>query len=209
MYFLITVKENSIRCPNKNYILLKNTLNYLQKSGQIENVVIISDSEIFKNITKDYNIKDYYLEIREQNQDELTSCYNYLQSINFNETHFFHLNVTQPLRDKNLINECLKYNDYDVVTSYVNLPNRDIFKIQNNQWKISNIERKGSLCPTEQVADGGIYYINYNFLKKAVSSDNPNLVFWNGNIKFVENNVPFVDIDSTNDLILYLKYFKI
>lgn len=206
----ICIKEHSVRCPGKNFELLPYTLNYLQKNNYIQNTVVISDSDIFKSITNNYNIKNYFIEQRDTYWDELYSCYNYCNQIKYYDNYII-LNVTQPLRELNLIDKCLDIDlkICDLVTSYTIIPERSIFYLDdNNQFVIKNSERKGCMCHEQKVADGAIYYTSYRFMTTVINSDNPNKTFWNSNIYFIENNVPFVDIDTPNDLNIFKQYFK-
>ena len=94
-----------------------------------------------------------------------------------------------------------------MVTSYNTVPDRSIFEIEDNHFKVPDTERKGSMCKEMKIADGAIYYTSVKFLDRCFSSGNMNKTFWNSNIKFVENNVPFIDIDTPNDLDKYKRYF--
>lgn len=206
----ICIKEHSVRCPRKNFELLPYTLNYLQETNYIQNTVVISDSDIFKSITNNYSIKDYFIEQRDLYWDELYSCYNYCNYIKY-YGNYIRLNVTQPLREHDLIDKCINVdlNIYDLVTSYTIIPERSIFYLNsNNQFIIPDSERKGCMCGEQKMADGAIYYTSYNFTKKVINSDNPNKTFWNSKIYFIKNNVPFIDIDTVNDLNMFKQYFK-
>lgn len=205
---LIPIKAISHRCPNKNYILLPYTLEWIQKQGRIQDVIIIADSNLFRDITNKYNIKEYYLEDREWDSD-LISIKKYLQE-HHEITWYIHLPVTQPLREENLLSkiEIDNYFDYNIITTYNKQQDRTVFLISESKDKflIKNIERKGRLCDTVLFADGAIYLTNRNFMLSL--TDNINKSFWSGNIKFIENKVPFVDIDTKEDLQTFLKYYK-
>ena len=195
-----------MRCPNKNKILLPYTLSYILKCGLEKNIVIIADSDEFLPIINDLHILDYYVEDRVDGSDEMLSIRNYLTDKDVHE--FIWLPTTQPCRSNNLINEALScdLSKYDLVTSFITRPRRDIFKLNDNKdgFMIGSIERKGSLCGDEFVADGAIYYTTKDFINKVCDSNNRNYYFWNSKIQFIENHSPLVDIDTKHDLEMFL-----
>jgi pseudaminic acid cytidylyltransferase len=95
-----------------------------------------------------------HLEVREEGQDELISCYNFTKDYNC-ET-FILLPVTQPFRDINLIQIC--YSSYkeadmkgfDFITSFIEIPNRERFYLEFNDnipsFKNKHNIRKGEAC---------------------------------------------------------------
>lgn len=208
---LIPVKTVSVRCPNKNKILLPYTLDYVRKQGLEKNIVVIADSDEFLPIVKDYSINEYYVENRQDDSDEMLSINNYLKDKPIHDCIW--LPSTQPCRSDNLLSDVIAYGitNYDMVTSFVKRQNRKIFEINKDKknFVIKDIERKGSLCEDEFIADGAIYYITKNFIKKVCDSNNRNYYFWNSKIGFVENHSPFVDIDTKNDMDLLLKYYRL
>lgn len=207
---LIPIKTKSVRCPGKNIELLPYTLEYCKKLGYINNVVIISDSDIYEPITNRYKIYDYFIETRVPNQDNLTSCYNYCKINNIYS--YIELPVTQPVRSDDLIDNIIETNldIYDMATSYVISADRSIFQIKDDLsgFVIPDIERKGCLCGELKTADGAIYYTTKRFMKKVLESENPNYTFWNNNTRFILNKAPFVDIDTKHDMELFNKYYK-
>ena len=208
---LICIKTNSVRCPNKNYELLPDVLNWCERNNIINQISIISDSSKFKDITCNFDILDYHIENRDDSWDDLVSSYKYCTEKNYES--FILLPVTQPLRDETLVRRVLECDlgDCDLVTSYTIIANRNIFELSDDleSFKIQNSIRKGSMCKEMKIADGAIYYTTTKFLDKCFKSGNMNYTFWNSNIEFVENRAPFIDIDTPFDLEKYKKYFKI
>lgn len=205
---LIPIKAISRRCQEKNYILLPYTLDWLKKLGYIKNVIIITDSKIFKHITDKYNIKEYYLENREWDSDLISIKKYLLKHSEIDE--YIHLPVTQPLRDNKLIERVIQLSNktqYDVITSYNQIPNRFPFLLNEDctEFVYKGVERKGSLCAVSYCADGAIYLSTRTFITSLKESINKS--FWNSNIKFVENKAPFLDIDTEEDLHTFVKYF--
>lgn len=207
---LIPIKTKSVRCPGKNIELLPYTLEYCQKLGYINQVIIISDSDIYKPISNRYHIHDYFIETREAEQDNLKSCYNYCNINNIES--YIELPAPQPVRSDDLIDKALEVdlNMYDMATSYVISQDRHIFQLRDDLsgFVIPDVERKGCLCGELKTADGAIYYTTKRFMKKVLESENPNYTFWNNNIKFILNQAPFVDIDTRYDMELFNKYYK-
>lgn len=214
---LIPVKGVSTRCPNKNSKLLPYTVKFLLDQNCIRNAVVISDDSQLISLAQEYDLATYF-EVRENDQDELTSCYKYLQ--NTQHEAFILLPVTQPFRDKNLIRKCcLLYqktiNEVDFITSFTEIPNRERFYLnfQDNIpfFKNNHTHRKGEACATISMIDGAIYMIKVEFIRKVASSQNTNNTFWNGRFRCVKNNVPFMDIDTLYDMSKFdflKKYFS-
>ena len=48
--------------------------------------------------------------------------------------------------------------------------------------------------------DGVLYLIKTSFLKTVINSENANETFWNGRFTCVENEAPFMDIDTRDDM---------
>ena len=196
---LIPIKEHSKRCPNKNKTLLPFTLNWLKSIGRINDAVVITDSDTFIDITKNYKISDYHVEKRDENQDELTSLYKYAFEKGIDK--FIFLPVTQPLREKDLISRMLEFglSECDMVMSYGINQDRSIYEIDGEKIKIEG-EKKGCMCQEKMAADGACYYLSKDFITKVVQSESPNKTFWGGNIKFILNNMPQLDIDNEIDI---------
>lgn len=76
---LIPIKGQSIRCPNKNRELLPFTINYLKTIQKLNNAMVITDCKDLENYAISLGV-EAYLEVREDNQDELLSCYNFLKN---------------------------------------------------------------------------------------------------------------------------------
>jgi CMP-N-acetylneuraminic acid synthetase len=204
---IIPVKSISVRCPYKNQILLPYTLNYLQAEGR-DNVWVISDSNELLEIAKDYNFGSY-LEVRSEKQDELTSCWSFLQKNNFK--NFILCPVTHPFKSNGLMVEMEKlmgqyYDDIDFITTSNILPDREQYFIESKneieyKFKKELKNRKGELCkPSETIIDGSMYLIKRSFLEDVVSSADTNATFWGGRFSCVKNQAPFLDIDTPEDL---------
>lgn len=204
---IIPIKTTSIRCPNKNYILLPFTLDYLVEIGRIKDAIIVTDSDLFKTITDKYPIKEYYIENDKKGCDEFSSIQNYLSNKDID--WFIWLPVTQPCRSLDLLDNIESMKQYDVVTSYVIRQNRYLYAINDHGFIIHDTERKGSLCPEERICDGAIYYLTKRVLN--IITNNPkftNYLFWNGNIGFIENKALLIDIDTEQDLNNFLDIIK-
>jgi pseudaminic acid cytidylyltransferase len=48
--------------------------------------------------------------------------------------------------------------------------------------------------------DGALYLIKTSFLKTVIKSKDQNETFWNGKFTCIENEVPFMDIDTEYDM---------
>lgn len=204
---VVPVKSISLRCPNKNQYLLPHALNYLRAEGR-ENVWVISDTYELLKIAKDYNFKTF-LEVRSENQDELTSCWSFLQNNNFE--NFILCPVTHPFKSNGLIAEMEKlmiehYDTIDFITTSNIMPDREQYVIEPKggieyKFKKSLKNRKGEFSmPPEIIIDGAMYLIKRTFLEDVVLSKNTNETFWQGRFSCVKNQAPFLDIDTLEDL---------
>jgi CMP-N-acetylneuraminic acid synthetase len=204
---IVPVKSISMRCPNKNHLLLPHTLDYLRAEGR-DNVWVISDTDELLKIAKDYNFKTF-LEVRTESQDELTSCWSFLQNNNFE--NFILCPVTHPFKSNGLMTEMeklmLEYSDIiDFITTSNIMPDREQYFIEPTmgieyKFKKALKNRKGEFSkPSEIIIDGSMYLIKRSFLENVVSSEDTNATFWGGRFSCVANQAPFLDIDTLEDL---------
>lgn len=212
---LIPVKGVSKRCPNKNSKLLPYAVKFLMEQNCMKNAVVISDDSQLISLAQKYGLSTFF-EMREDDQDELTSCCKYLQ--NTKHEAFILLPVTQPFKSKELIQDCiLMYekvkDEIDFITSYTEVTNRECFYINTNgktpSFLNKQMVRKGESCVTTQMIDGAIYMIKTRFIQQINSADNTNKAFWSGKFKCINNQAPFMDIDSLDDMnkFLFLENF--
>lgn len=204
---IVPVKSISIRCPKKNHLLLPHTLNYLRAEGK-KNVWVISDTDELLKIANDYNFKTF-LEVRSENQDELTSCWSFLQYNNFE--NFILCPVTHPFKSSGLMAEMEKLmveysDDIDFITTSNIMPDREQYFIEPKsgieyKFKKALKNRKGEFSkPSEIIIDGSMYLIKKSFLESVVLSKDTNATFWEGRFSCVKNQAPFLDIDTVEDL---------
>ena len=208
----ITVKGNTVRCPNKNLKLLPYIL---EQCCELLNITVITDSIDIIEICKKYNVK-YFLEDKENQKGEFTSIYNFLIKTKQLETvdEFIYLPATQPIRNEETILNIINcdISKHDFATTYSLVPNRKIFLLNDdNTFQYDSYERKGCLCNQTKMIDGSIYKIKTNFLIKIIQSENQNNYFWNkSKINFIENTINiFLDVDEPKDLKLFELYKKI
>ena len=203
---LIPIKGISKRCPNKNKELLHFTVKLLERSNCMSSAIVISDSTGLLDLSKKYGLKTH-LEIRDDGQDELMSCYNFIKTTS--SEAFILLPVTHPFRDIKLIDKCYDLfmnskNEINFITSYIEVVNRERFHINftdgNPTFKNNHKIRMGESCTIIPMIDGAIYMIKSDFIKKAALYENTNKTFWRGKFDCIKNNAPFIDIDSIEDM---------
>lgn len=203
---LIPIKGMSRRCPNKNRNLLPFTIKLLKHIQCLKNCVVISDCVDLLLFAEKYNIKTH-LEIRDANQDELMSCHNYIKESD--SQAFILLPVTQPFRNKDLIKNCyLSYlesiDQVDFITSFTETANRERFHLEMktgiHTFKYKNKNKMGELCSPIKMIDGAVYLIKSSFIEKIATFGNTNKAFWKGRFKCVENQSPFMDVDTVYDM---------
>ena len=186
-----------MRLPNKNKMLLKFTLEYLKQYGN-KNIILLTDDE---EIIDEYK-NDYKIIVDENKQHDV------LYSINdcakqLGSKYVFYTCVTNPFRQDGILYEMMdKVEEYDMITTKVIVPNRKIFLIDDNDKFIykSKKGRKGKYVKHNFMIDGAVYLVKREFLEKICKTKMPNKLFWESNFKTVLNNVPFVDIDTKEDM---------
>lgn len=204
---LIPVKGHSVRCINKNKELLPFTINYLKMINQLNNAIIITDCEHLKKYATSFGVKTFF-EVREKNQDELYSCYNFLINNSIEVDCFFMMPVTHPFRASNLFKLFLEKEikpEIDFIVSSCIYTDRKIFFLKENkngkiEFLHKNFVRKGEYCQQHYMIDGSLYLIKVSFLENVINSKNTNETFWKGNFQIVTNEAPFLDIDTPQDL---------
>lgn len=204
---LLVIKSFSKRCPYKNETLLPYTLEYLKRLNRLCDTTIITDGNCYRYLSQQYRV-NYYIQDNQQDGDEFTAINSFLQS-NKDVKEFIWLPVTQPCRDDLLIDKVLQKTSDGLVMSYTEMADRSIFKLNDDEtFDIKNTERKGSMCKTFKMADGAIYYMTTERFYEIFNSENRNYNFWNGNIQFVKNEAPMVDIDTKQELLQFLRYYN-
>ncbi|ALO48923.1 hypothetical protein [Hoylesella enoeca] len=172
----------------------------------MNNAIVISDSPNLLELAKKYGLNTY-LEVREEGQDELVSCYNFIK--NTKHKAFILLPVTQPFRENGLIQQCCSLyrkttNEIDFITSFTEIPNRERFYLNFEGdvpcFRKRYTHRMGEACTTIPMIDGAIYLIKTEFIKKVISSQNTNSTFWNGRFRCIRNGAPFIDVDTLTDM---------
>ena len=205
---LIPAKKISKRCPGKNQELLEWTIDWLDSLRHRS--ILITDSLDMINIAKSKGMSTWF---SENNSGEFSCFYEYLEYIQYSEDDFIYLPLTQPLREVDLIERILSRDitDYDFITSYCNLPDRRIFEVNDlGEFVYPSLSgRKGVFCMNQKIIDGSIYRIKTNFLKNIIKEDDQNVAFWNGKKGLIENNMPFLDIDTVEDLHKFKNLLKL
>ena len=157
---LIPAKGTSLRCPNKNLMLIDWAIDYL--GNNISRTVLITDSDELIEVAKKSGLKYYKSNIVD---GELKAMYDFLKKNNYQREYFIHLPLTQPLREIDLIDRLdNKETDKDFIVSSNRIVNRNIFNIEDNKFIYESFERKGCLCDSVNSIDGAIYKINFIFL---------------------------------------------
>lgn len=204
---LIPIKGNSVRCPNKNKILLPYTIAYLQKINRLREAIVITDSSDLVEYAKSLGANTYF-EIRVDDQDELLSCYNFLKKAEIKINYFFLMPVTHPFRTLNLCSlfeeKQEKHLNFDFIVSLNVSTDRSNFFVDigddNNPHFLYDKNRKGRDCQQYYMVDGALYLIKQSFLERIIQEANTNYHFWKGNFQYVINEAPFLDIDTVEDM---------
>lgn len=213
---LIPVKGYSERCHKKNYALLPYTAKYIHAQAMTNSTTIITDSVELMDLAKSLGLNSH-MEVRDPNQDELTSCWNFAQTNNIDL--FFLCPVTQPFRSPNLMDQMRQLfqnqKRWDFITTVSAVQDRRIFFVRKvadeYRFKYISKNRKGSDCQTEYMIDGVLYLIRTSFLKGVINTIDANERFWKGEFTCIKNEAPFMDVDTKDDMVQFeflKQYFK-
>lgn len=204
---LIPIKGKSVRCPNKNKILLPYTFLYLKKINRLKDAVVITDSLDLENYAKLFGIRTFF-EVRTDEQDELLSCHNFITEIHLEEDYIFLMPVTHPFRSLKLCSlfeeKKRKYPNIDFIVSLNVFTDRSNFfvdfKNEGFPYFLYQKNRRGQDCKQFHMVDGALYLIKKSFLESTIQQQNTNDYFWKGNFQCVVNEAPFIDIDTIEDM---------
>lgn len=193
---IIPVKGKSVRCPNKNAILLPYVLSTLPTT-LLQNTYVVTDDKTMEGIACYYGAQ-IFKENREEKDSDITAVKKAAEHIGSEWVVFW--TVTTPFKSPLLYFSMIEEIDdnTDIIFTTRKVSDRSIYYVNNGDWLVSDVERKGVNCPERIMADGAAYAIRSNWL----SGVNGNYGFWNrGKKKFVLNNTPFyVDVDTPDDL---------
>lgn len=89
MKIFVPVKDNSIRCPGKNRVLLPYTYSYLRRCGRLSDAIVIVNSESLEEYCRQIGFDNIYLET--ESVCETLSIYNYIKKHDINDDYVIHL----------------------------------------------------------------------------------------------------------------------
>lgn len=195
---LIPAKAQSLRCPNKNFILLPYLARWLKKQNLLQYAIVIYDSEDMKQLAQELELK-VFKEVS-PNSGDINAVKECAQTLNIDI--FFWLPLTSPFRSSNLLidmqQKLLQNPKLNLVVSAENIPDRSIYYINENGTFEDGlrITRTGSKCESKIMIDGAAYLVRQSWLNTVES----NKQFWSEQFDYVVNQVPFLDIDKLEDL---------
>ena len=187
-------------------MLIQYTLEYVKQYGN-ENVYILTDDE---DIAREYRGKYKIMWDGNEEPDVLYSINECAKKLN--TEYVFYLCVTNPFRQDGILFDMIEQaKDVNMVTTKVVVPNRKIFLIDENNKFIykSKKGRKGKYVTNDFMIDGAAYLVKCDFLKKICKTKEPNKLFWETKFNTVLNNVPFIDIDTQQDMNNFNFYKKL
>lgn len=193
---LIPAKGKSVRCPRKNEALLKYAARWLTEE-QRRRTVVISDSDMMLRYAEVLGFETFYSSI---DYCELAAMTAWCAS-NPQAEEVIYLPLTQPLRERALISRIeSKESERAFTVSVSPYKDRTLFRMGEGGFFAPSKERKGRYCTIYDHVDGAIYKIKTEFLRQVAASENSNAAFWGAEFDTVENNMPFLDIDTPDDL---------
>lgn len=188
---LIPAKAHSTRCPRKNFELLPYTARYLEEEGRRQDAVVIYDDEEMKELAQSLGLETFR-EITPNGGDEraASECIREL-----GEDRCFRLPLTQPLRSHGLLDEMEK-KDANLVVSAQRVTERCLFYFDRRGFVFPSDERKGKMCAEYLMVDGAAYLTKASWMMNVKS----NADFWREPFEYVLNKMPFLDVDTKDDM---------
>lgn len=206
----VCVKEFSTRCHNKNENLLYYTLKYLYDCNVDTKIVnVLCDNyEFTMRMKEKYGGFGFNFITQEHDctRNELTAIYEYItQHCSHQTKYHILLPVTQPLRDASLLDRMyqkLITCGEDKVCFSVNpaYKNRLLFDNTREKFSVNELSKDD----TFKMIDGAMYGFTLELFKHHVLDWHEVCDFmanlWEYSHKeFVENNIPFIDINTLDD----------
>lgn len=204
MIAFIAVKGTSIRCPNKNKVLLPYVIDKFKKYLKI---IVITDSEDIADMCKSMDVK-FYIECKEPPHDEFYAIYDCMKKNNIQDEELLIFPATQPFKSLDTVIEVANYSmkGIDMVTTYTVVPNRSIFILnEDDTFKYDSYHRKGCMCEPLKMIDGNLYKLTKRSLERIALSNDTNHAIWGeSKIAYVENKCQlFLDVDTPYDLKMF------
>lgn len=210
----ITVRGNTKEIIEKNKEALKFAYLFIKEQELFDQTYIISDNkEDILEYAKQLGFTNtiYYPcgSKKDLKYLEYLATYRYGVEHNYYPDWIILLNINQLFISSKLIADCITNIDdkYDVVASYTEISNRSHFFVD----EALNIENKNiHLLSSEydrvKMVDAAIYAIKTEFAFSCMEYDDPSSHFWNGKIKYFQNNSVYTDIYDIKDI---YKYYNI
>ncbi len=177
---IIPARGGSKRLPHKNVKkldgipLIAHSIIYAQKHEFISDVYVTTDDELIKEIALEYGaiVIDRPQKISGDNEPTVSALKHVLQSISQNIDNVVLLQPTNPLRPKDLLNEC--FHQYETAGS------DSLFTVSRNHYKLG------------QIVDSK--FIPYNYKIGQRSQELEPLFFENGLLYISKSNLIMNDI---------------
>lgn len=210
----ITVRGNTKEIIEKNKEALKFAYLFIKEQELFDQTYIISDNkEDILEYAKQLGFTNtiYYPcgSKKDLKYLEYLATYRYGVEHNYYPDWIILLNINQLFISSKLIADCITNIDdkYDVVASYTEISNRSHFFVDealNTENK--NIHLLSSEYDRVKMVDAAIYAIKTEFAFSCMEYDDPSSHFWNGKIKYFQNNSVYTDIYDIKDI---YKYYNI
>ena len=210
----ITVRANCDETFEINKEALKFSYLFIKDAGMFEQTYIISDN---KKMLKYAEALGFTNTIHYPCGNEKDLLYlEYLATYRYGIEHNYHpdwiilLNVRQIFKQPSLLRDCINNIDdkYDIVASYTSISNKSNFFVDEALLK-EDKDTSHLLTSKHQrvkMVDSAIYAVKSDFAFKCMEYDDPSKYFWNGKIKYFENNSLYTDIFNLSDI---YKYYEV
>lgn len=193
----IPMKGHSLRCPNKNKVLLPFMTRVFKtfNTNIIPRCIIVTESDEIISLAKELGYKNIYKEEtingKSVNPSEYHAILKCIEAYNnhkikfrtkFDMSYFFLAPVTQPfksnmfydyimdLKRSNKLNS--KMSNTSFITTICSQQDRKIFEynIKDNKFEVESNGRKGAMCDDKYYIDGYWYFVKTQFVSDTIWS---------------------------------------
>ena len=209
----ITVRANDETVMKINKESLKFSYLFIKDLDLFNQTYIISDNkEMLDYATAlGFNEKNniYYPcgNAKELDYLEYRATYRYGVENNYHPDWIIILNVNQIFKKVSLLRDCISNIDdkYDVIASYTGISNKSHLFVDESLMNKETDKNHllSSVHHRVKMVDSAIYAVKSSFAFECMKYDDPAEHFWNGNIKYFQNNSLYTDIFNIDDIYKY------
>lgn len=207
----ITVRANNKDVMKTNKEALKFSYLFIKDLNLFSQTYIISDNKDMLKFAKELGFINTIHYPCGNDKDLL--YLEYLATYRFGVENDYHpdwiilMNVNQIFKQVSLLRDCISNIDdkFDIVASYTTISNKSQLFV--DEALMNKDTNKSHLLTAKhqrvKMVDSAIYAIKSSFAFECMKYDDPADHFWNGKIKYFQNNSLYTDIFNINDIYKY------